>query len=213
MIKKINLFLVVVFIIWWLSFILYGPKHNYKEIIPSTNEEIIGRCPKYYYQDSFFLNQLAEAFIETNHMGGTLGYNLHGRNPHHLGETVFKNPTYKLLRCQGWSEKDFLEGNDLTKIYPKIREIMIKEYPDANYCFYGINYANHVVFIRSSYMQNKNRHEIFFIYSNDIINIKKLFPEYKIYDKCIPQENDCWIYNFEKNWYICSPNYNFCITR
>jgi hypothetical protein len=160
------------------------------QIKPSSNNRIIN-----YYEgvlcgsDSLFLNQVAKAYIGTKYEG-TLEYNCF--SPGSRTHTLY----------------DYDSGFDLTDSFPKIREIIKKEYPNARDCWYGFGYNSGVVFIylAHSSLYNQNETFIWLIYSPNPNNLKPWFSEYKIYPKdSIPIEPYNWLYKFDKNWYICSP--------
>ncbi|MCQ2976300.1 MAG: hypothetical protein MJ211_15980 [Bacteroidales bacterium] len=154
------------------------------EIFPSSNEMIIKRyTAQVRIFDSVFLYQVAEAFVETNYKGWLM-YDFHSKSNHSLGG----------------------DGKTLTNKFPKIREIIKKKFPNARDSYFDIWYYNEVVFftIKPS-LFNQNENPIVLLYSKDVDNIREILPQYIIYENKMPEENDRWLYNFNKFWYVCSP--------
>ncbi|MBO7596755.1 MAG: hypothetical protein J6T70_06890 [Bacteroidales bacterium] len=157
-----------------------------KPILRYTNEEIISYMPNILKQDSSFLNQVGNLFLDTNYEGD-LFYNFQNSGGRHTLWTDNKN---------------------ITDSFPKIREVIVHKFPDASKTKYYIWYIKKVVFIlpRHSWY-NQDEQSVVFLYAKNKEYITYLYPTYRLYDKDIPQENSSWIYNLKDNWYICSPNH------
>lgn len=151
----------------------------------SSNAEIVAKYQKCVHSDSLFLNQLVMAFVEINDTSQTLRYSF----------TNYDGGTHKLL-CG---------HKDLSDTFPKIREIMKNRFPYADSYFY-ISYKNNIVTICLNHsLFNQANQQIRLFYSSDRNQIIKNYPSYVIYDSVLPKEKDGWLYNFDNNWYICSP--------
>jgi len=164
--------------------------HRHK-IEPSSNISIV----KYYEgvfkdSDSGFLNQVAEAYIETKYEG-ILKYNCF--SPGSSTHTLY----------------DYNTGIDLSDSFPKIREFIKKKYPQARDSWYDYSYQNGIVFIYLAHasLYNQKKTIIWLIYAPDSKKLKSRFSGYKLYPKdSIPIEPYNWLYKIDKNWYICSPD-------
>ncbi|MBR4264529.1 MAG: hypothetical protein IKQ46_00565 [Bacteroidales bacterium] len=170
--------------------LLFGPKH---EIKPSSNEEIITAYSNLLnetniFGDSLFLNQIAEAFIETNYEG-VIMYNCHfsGGGLHTFG--------------------DYNTSVDLTDSFPKIRDVIKTKFPNAKDSYFDYYYNNGIVIIISTYpYYNHMLEPILLLYTNHFEVLKQRFSKYKFYNTNVaPQELYGWIYRINKKWYICSP--------
>lgn len=157
-----------------------------KPILRYTNEEIISYMPNILKQDSSFLNQVGNLFLDTNYEGD-LFYNFQNSGGRHTLWTDNKN---------------------ITDSFPKIREVIEHKFPDARETRYYIWYIKRVVFIRPRHsLHNQDEQSVLFLYTNCRDNLVNIFPTYNIYDKDIPQENSNWLYHLYENWYIYSPNW------
>ena len=171
--------------------LLYLFFHPIRDPEPSSNERIIEAYTEGLKKDSVFLNQVAVEFVKTKYKG-YLGYNIQNSGGYH-----------NLLSNDG------RRAINLNDSFPKIREFIKKKYPDARDCLYDFNYKNGIVFISLTHgsLFNQNETIIWLIYTQNINNLKSWFTEYKIYSKdSIPIEPYNWLYQIDKNWYICSPD-------
>jgi len=168
-----------------LLFFVFFPR---KEIKSCSNEEILDKYKKDFYSDSAFLCQLSTAFDETN-----------------IKDTM----AYSLASYDGGVHRLRWHGRDYTDSFPRIREIIKNEFPNAKDCYYDILFINRTINISIYHnsLFNKNKHCVCLLYSKEIDNIKSLYPNYKFYNNEIPNENDSWLYLIEKNWYILSPDH------
>ena len=156
---------------------------------PSSNQKIIEVYSKRLKIDSLFLNQVAEAFFETNYEG------------------VMKYCCFTSGRRHTLSSFD----SDLTGIYPKIREVIKKKFPDARDTRYEYIYNDGILFldVLSFCLYNYKMELVILLYTDDLEKLKQRFSNYKFYDtNNIPRETYGWIYRISKNWYICSPDDN-----
>ncbi|MBQ3689100.1 MAG: hypothetical protein II937_04450 [Bacteroidales bacterium] len=169
-----------------LYYIFFKPS---REPQPSSNKRIIEAYSEGVRKDSLFLNQVAEAFIETNYKG------------------VIKYCCFTSGRRHTLSSFD----SDLTDIYPKIREVIKKKFPDARDTRYEYIYNDGILFldVLSFCLYNYKMELVILLYTDDLEKLKQRFSNYKFYDtNNIPIETYGWIYRISKNWYICSPDDN-----
>lgn len=153
----------------------------------SSNAEIVAKYQKCVHSDSLFLNQLVMAFININYTDNSQSLRYSFKN--------YTGGTHKLLRGH----------KDLSDTFPKIREIMKKRFPNADSYFY-ISYNNNIVTICLNHsLFNQTEQQIMLLYSLNRNQIIMNYPSYIIYDSVLPKEKDGWLYNFDNNWYICSP--------
>jgi len=160
-----------------------------KPIEPSSNNDIIKQYSIFLRTDSLFLNQVASAFLETKYTG-SLHYNLQNAGGYH---TL-------------WS-REGENAIELADSFPKIRQIIKDRFPDARDSWYGYKYNNGVVFISTAYpLYNNKKLKALLIYCPNLNDLKPWFSEYNIYqNNTIPTEPFNWLYQIDKNWYICSP--------
>ena len=186
--KKYLLLLFVVLFGLLMLYGIFGLIYHSNTIESSSNEGIVDYYRGVLCADSIFLNQVAEAFVETKY-NGKLGYNCQNSGGYH---TL-------------WDREKHIQ---LTDSFPKIRKIIQTEYPDARDSWYSYNYKNGFVFIYlvHSSLYNRKKAKALFIYSPNLNDLKPLFSEYKLYNNnIIPREPYNWLYQIDKNWYICSP--------
>lgn len=193
--KLFRLFFIISFVISSLIilFILFFfPKYEKKT---SSNKEIIREYSN-FGGDSLFLNQIAEAFIETNY-DGVITYNCHspGSGLHTLG--------------------DYNSSVDLTNRFPKIREIIREKFQNAKDSWYDYEYNNGIVFIDVAYsLYNHKMKSVLLLYTNNFKELKLRFSNYKFYDtNTMPIETYGWLYSIGNNWYICSPDDDILFQR
>ena len=147
------IFMFVISPITWILFIIARPT----EIIPSSNYKIVDYYRGVLCGDSLFLNQVAEAFVETKY-NGKLVYNCQNSGGYH---TL-------------WDRGKHIQ---LTDSFPKIRKIIQTEYPDARDSWYSYNYKNGVVFIYLVYssLYNRKKEKSLLIYSPNFNNYAYFF--------------------------------------
>ena len=150
-----------------------------------SNKELILEFQAQYITDYEFLNRAAQLFAETNYPDD-LSYDFHG--------------------TPGSRHQLFHNGKNVSEVFPKIQEYMKQQYPDADYCPYGIWYSKYIVYIEWHKLYNETNHCVVLIYSNNKNNIINQFSSFKFYEYDIPEGKDSWLYALDKNWYICSPN-------
>jgi len=167
--------------------VFYQPK--IEETQPSSNQKIIEVYTEGLKKDSVFLNQVAEAYIETKYRGVIL-YNCHSRGRlHTLG--------------------DINAHVDLTDRYSKIRDVIKGKFPNARDTWYDYYYNDGIFFLHvlTFRLFNQKTERVLLLYTYDLEKLKQRFSNYKFYDtNNIPIDTYGWIYRISKNWYICSPD-------
>ncbi|MBO7598067.1 MAG: hypothetical protein J6T70_13585 [Bacteroidales bacterium] len=160
-----------------------------REETPPTNFQVAKQLIAIWKTDSVFLNQVAEAFIETKY-DNPLVYCYLGSYPNTLYDLKLHKP---------------LKGS-----FPKISNLIKKEYPNIRDIKYLIWYTDNMVFFREAQTSRNvgnNKNALVYIYTEDSLNIKIAYPEYKILNKKVPTKASNWIARFQKNWYIFAPDH------
>lgn len=191
--KFIKNIIPIVFIVIPACLLLFVLLKPHKKISASSNNRIIAYYTEVLIKDSLFLNQVAEAFVQTKYKG-KMGYNCENAGGYH---TL-------------WGR----EGDNaiqLTDSFPIIRLIIKNKYPDARKCLYDFNYNNGAIFIylEHSSLFNQINECVLLLYCPNPTNLQLSFSNYRIYPKnAIPKEPFNWLYQIDNNWYICSPDKN-----